>query len=327
MNWRVVLWLAVAGALVALAGCSGSGLSPGVITGTTVQSLAADHMTAVQLLRSWLRVMYPPGPSGSGGAPSLTYVQVDPDTARIYGTDGFGRPMDITCRTDGSGFGSYYTAPGMEVSGTWGPWIWLSGTVLAQDIVYQYPDLRMEFRATNDFDLPGHPGAASSLQEGTATNSGGDQLTFRWFNNGVNQDEITVNLPAEHVTVELTVPAVCPENRWEPEPGQPAVGTMQTPGGRTQLRLETAGGCWRKWTMLGPDGTTGTFSLGENMSGSGQLVKNGVLQGALNWSDQMVGRLDLTSLESIEVTPLAAARDLAMDKWISSIAGLTPGAM
>lgn len=310
-----------------LGGCSGAGVSPGVARNQALQSLAAEHLTTVQLLRSWLTVMYPAG-VGQTGQWHIDVVQVDEDTWRCYGTDSLGQPLDFYSNADGSGYGYWYTAPGVRVDGTWTPCVWLSARVVQQDVQYQYPDLHLSYRVTCDYAPPGGNGFAATRQEGTAALVGGQQLAFCWANNAVDCDQLHLELPAARLMVDLQVPVTQVYNEgWRPAPGQPATGTMQGPDGGASLALTGTDCDWQHWALTAADGTTGSFDLGAGMSGSGQISRGGSLQAALNWTDTLTGRLDMLGLGQVELTPAAAARDLAIEKWLHSVAGLGPGAI
>lgn len=318
MGWRVVALTALV--VVMLAGCSGSGLDPGAVTGVTVESLAADQMTMLALVRGWLNVLYNPV-----APPDEIHAQLEWDAAKdawhIWGTNGWGQPFEQWVRDDSSGWGTTVDGGGRVVYSEWdAPVGW---PIMIQHIRWEYPGMTLESTYTMDFGVASTP----YVQDGTETLADGRKLYFRYETNQLDQDKLYLKLDGTDFEVNLQVPIAYVFNvGFRPLPDSRATGTMQTAAGQTALSFQGTDSVWQKLEVAGGE-VTGTFSLGECMCGSGQLVKNGVLQGALNWSDQMVGRLDLTSLESIEVTPLAAARDLAMDKWISSIAGLTPGAM
>lgn len=324
MRRPVILNLGLAaGVTVALlAGCSGAGRAPGLLTQSPAQELAATQMTTVQLLKSWLSVLYPVATTPPG-QPEIHHEFLDPDTMHLWGVDSHGRAFDYLTHTDGSGSGTWSEPNGVAVTGTWGPLTQPVPRTYVRDMVYQYPGMTLSYRSTTV--QPAGGGFAAVTREGRETLSDGRELDFRTHCDGVGAQSLHLQLPAEGQDVTLQVPIAIVVGNWRPAAGQPATGVAASPGGAQSLALQGVDGDWQQWQVTAADGTAATFALGPGMSGSGRLERAGALLGVLNWTESLQGRLDLTNLTTVEVAPLAAARDLAIDRWLKSLVGLSPG--
>lgn len=325
---RLFILAAAAALVAALAGCSGAGVAPTALTQSTAQAASADQLTALLLLRSWLGIMYPPPPPPPPGTLVLNRERIDANHIRLYGTDSWLHAFDYTLNTtDQSGSGTWQTPAGVPVSGIWGPQV-QSGGWREQQTSLTYPGMTLAYTERNQL-LPGQ--YYPTIKEGTETLTDGRHLQFRLFNNMVDADELRLELPAASLTVDCRVPVEEVIGRgFLPLQASTLSATVQGVAGSLTLAMAgtgvgRTGVGWQQLTLTGPDGLAGAFSLGADLSGSGRLEQGGKLVGALSWPDSVIGRLDLTSLGTVEITPSAAARDLAIDKWISSLAGIGPG--
>lgn len=300
-----------------VAGCSGAGVSAVDLSGAEIQTLGTDQMTILVLVRGWLKVMYPEPTSGT---PQVEFEWLD-DGYRMYGVDSLGHPFDYFGAWDGSGHGTWQTADGQPVSGYWdAP---TGDTVHVQHMHYEYSDMTLEFTNTVDFgNMVGN--FAPGTWEGTQTMQDGRVLAFRWHSNAADAETLSLDLPAAGLRLEITVPvAFVKDYGFRPLPASQVLGTAQAPGGAMTFRLSGTNGVWEKLRVTRGQ-TTGAFTLSGDMAGAGRFEEDGHVTAVMNWPDSLVARLDLTSLATVEVTPVAAARDLAIDRWITSLAGLSP---
>lgn len=188
---------------------------------------------------------------------------------------------------------------------------------------YEYPDMTLDFTNAVDF---GHMvgNFAPSTWEGTQTLQDGRTLTFRWHSNVADAETVRLELPAADLQLEFTVPvAFVKDYGFRPLPDSQVLGTAQASGGALTFRLSGVNGVWKRLQVTSGE-TVGNFVLSGDMAGGGRFEKSGQVLGVMSWPDSLVARLDLTSLATVEVTPVAAARDLAIDRWITSLAGLSP---
>lgn len=274
-------------------------------------------MTVLVLVRGWLKVMCP---EPTSGAPNAEFEWLD-DGYRMYGTDSLGHPFDYFGAWDGSGHGEWQTAAGEPVSGCWdAP---TGDTLIVQHMHYEYPEMTLEFTNAVDF---GHMvgNFAPNTWEGTQTMQDGRVLRFRWHSNADDAETLSLDLPVASLRLEITVPVrFVKDYGFRPLPASQVNGTAQGPSGGLSFKLTGTAGVWERLRVTSGD-VVGTFVLSADMAGGGRFDKEGQLMAVMNWPDNLVARLDLTSLETVEVTPVAAARDLAIDRWIASLAGLSP---
>lgn len=318
---RLAIVVAAVVVTALLVGCSGAGLSPDKVTGASVQSVAADQMTMLVLLRAWLGVLYPPPPTTTG-TPDVNWDFSDPNGLRVFGTDSNGNAFDFFFGFDDTGYGTSYTQDGVQMRSSWTAAV--GWPVSSRQIRDEFPDMTLEYTATADWT---DPALIITTWDGTQTLADGRVLHFRWEQNTVRSlDSLRLQIPSASLDIQAEIPVVSVDDRgWIPPAASRVTGTVQTATGDLTFGLKGREINWNELTIAGGD-IAGTFTLGAKMAGSGQFMQNGAMAGALNWPDSLTGRLDLTSMSSVEVTPLAAARDLAIDKWVAGMAGLSPGA-
>lgn len=317
---RLGILVAAVAVTALLVGCSGAGLGPEKVTGASVQSVAGDQLTMLVLLRAWLGVLYPPPPTTTG-TPDVNWDFSDPNGLRVFGTDSNGNPFDIFLGNDDTGHSTTFTQDGVQMRSTWEA---ASGwPVVTRRLRDEFPGMTLEYTSTMDFSGGGQ---APTTWDGTQTLSDGRTLHFQMHWNMVDKDTLRLQIPSANLDIQAEIPVhFVVDRNFIPLPSSQVTGTVQTATGNLTFGLKGQEINWNELTIAGDD-IAGTFTLGAKMAGSGQFTQNGAMAGALNWPDTLVGRLDLTSMSSVEVTPLAAARDLAIDKWVAGMAGLSPGA-
>lgn len=318
------VWLAVATAsvILTLAGCSGAGAPAQNVAGDTAQQTATLQMTALQLLRGWLQILYPPPATSTM---SVEVDQVNETTWRARGTDSWGHPFEYYSRADGSGWGHWYTAPEMEVHGVWTKDEEIAPSVLRKHVHYRYPGMDLVFVVTADYSGGGF---APTVQEGTEKLSDGRMLDFRYETIPEVEETVSLKLRGDGPEVFVRVPIdFVVDVGFRPRPGQPATGTAKQGGGGLQLAFSGNDGVWSQLETSSPGGLTGSFQLGDHMTGSGQMRQGAEVFGALNWPESLLGRLQLVSTQNFEVSPMAAARDLSIERWLARASGLGPASV
>jgi hypothetical protein len=131
----------------------------------------------------------------------------------------------------------------------------------------------------------------------------------------------------ESLEIQVEVPvAFVVDKGFRPLPDSRASVTATVAGRQMTFTIKGTDAVWDA-VDVSSGGVTGAFGLSAGMAGDGRLQQDGRLLGVLSWPDTFTATLVPTSLESAEVTPAAAARDLAIDKWLRSLAGLTPMAL
>jgi hypothetical protein len=82
---------------------------------------------------------------------------------------------------------------------------------------------------------------------------------------------------------------------------------------------------WDTWTVTLAEGTTGRFSLNEDFSGSGLLVREGQLQTSLRWDADGTAAVTPLGEEAATVGPSAAALAFLRHAWRELIVRTGPG--
>lgn len=317
---------------VLLGGCSGSGVKVARLTDTGVHALAADTLSAVQLFYGWLGVLY----ERIADAPAPDVFEVLPDgTIHIVGTF-----------SDGGRY-EYFIQPD-ALATTHGTIRWPDGTTFTTDsttewaadglsatnhIVNSYPNgAAIDTVIVDDFHDPG--GLYHGTWDGTARMPGGAAMHFMLDRRQGDRDELRLELPDGSVmTLHVPTRGDLPNRGDWPRFADGATGTFAAPGrGTSQIRIGAQAqpdgeGVWNRWQFTAADGTIGDFALETSSAGTGQLQQGGSPVGALRWTADALGTLDLLGAGVQEVTPSAAARDFRLDKWVRNTALLGPAPM
>jgi len=312
---------------VLLAGCSGSGVTTDRLTGADLRTLSADHLSAVQLFYGWLGVLYQRQP---GVAPAPNIEILDDGTMRQWGTYSDGGQYEFFINlVDGSSRGIVNWPDGTTFTQVADATVWDGDWTIAQNhVVNTYPNgAQIDTNITDDFSGAEYHGTWN----GTARLPGGAAMNFALDRRTNDRDQLRIELPDGSVTT-LRIPttgALVGRGDW-PRYAEGVTGTFAAPGrGVTQLQmgaqlLPDGDGVWNRWQSTAADGTEGDYALNGNTSGTGQLRQGGEPVGALRWTDQGIGTLDLLGAGVEEVTPSAAARDFRLDQWVRNTALLGP---
>lgn len=320
MIWALIG--AIAGALV-LGGCSGAGVSAFDASGGSLQTLAADHLAALVLVRSWLVALHSHPQSGS----TATFTQENlPDgSTRFVGTNSDGSTFDYILRPDNSGEGTWWLGPDRPIVSAWGPLL-QQGAVYTQEFTQTFWDgMALHQTIVTDFT---DPTAMVITYTGSATLGDGRAMDFTVVQRAREHEDITLELP-DGSTCEYRVPLTFRDfSSWEPDYSREAAGHYVSPTGERQdFTLTGRGSRWVRWDLVAPDGTTAQFTLDPDYAGDGTLVDDGRVLAALRWDADASGVLDLLSAQSAEVGPTGAALDFAIDRWIENAALLGPAPM
>jgi len=310
--------------ILVVGGCSGPGQTPGELTGATTQSVAAEHVSAVLLAKSWLAILYPPPGGGGSCEPVQNYEFLPDGSMRITGTNSDCTQFDYLQKPDMSGEGTI-TTPGGKTSTT----EWTAPTYTAGGMSHHIRKVMADGPVLDlDYSMDWSRAGTPQTRKGTATLTDGRTMQFTHVRAQDVEDKLAVTLP-DGSQLELTIPLTSATGAiYWPVFSQGAPGVFTAPSGRQfDFTIAGADDMWKTWTFASSDGREGTFSLGEGLIGSGRLREHGDIIGALSWVSQGVGTLDLVDAGSAQVIPSAAARDFQLDRWISSIAALGPAPM
>ncbi|MEN6645449.1 MAG: hypothetical protein ABFE08_23645 [Armatimonadia bacterium] len=299
-----------------LCGCSGSGAPAGDVEGASLQTLAADHLSAVTTVAAWTAVFYVPPTF-----PNLD-MELDPVTGitHLFGTGSDGAVFDyyIASSNDNACHGTIKWPDGDEFRQT-------STTVYSDDytsahdqITNVYPNgAQLQYTVDTQFGPP-----TVSEWAGTATLPGGRHLTLRM------RKQSTVDHLAlifdDGSGLQMTVPLIFSPAGWTIAYADRARGTYRNASGQSLSFGLTGTTRWETMETTAADGTTGSFNLQQQMGGTGELRSSGRLAAALQWDAEGLGLLDITGASQVEVTPSAAARDFRIDQWTDHAVGLGP---
>jgi hypothetical protein len=325
MTGRIMTCILAAILLAAVLGCSGSGAPAAKVRGDALTSSAADHLSALVLVRSWFHILAleAAGSDEDAGSVEPHYdIEFGEDgSMHIWGNMSDGSTFDYLQAADGSGSGWRKLTDGKRTDITWTAPV-DDGTHLQQSITETFWD-GTSLSYTNDvgYGLP----TQVITYDGTARLSDSRQMAFKYVDTEPISQAVELTLP-DGSSLQLSVPMrLLPEGGMAPDYATGATGEFAAPDGTTQTFTMTgASDTWDRWQFSGADGLTGDFSLSSDMSGSGQILKNGTLAAALRWPQSAAGTLDIVAASSVEVNPSAAARDFQLDRWISRIGAMGP---
>lgn len=306
-------------------GCSGPGVAVNAIQQADLRALAADHVSAVLLLKGWLRIMYVKNAPGGGECEQQINRQRLPGgVVHLWGTMSDCTQFDYTVQADGSGVGLLVWPDGGVEELTWTPPVW-NGLVHTVDIDRVLPDgTRLDFSNTADFGQAGTP----SSMVGEVTLADGRSMDFALHRLTMGDDRLRLQMPDGSV-LDATIPTTAVEYavHWPIFSPGGSGWFSGAAGDRLDFTFSGESEGWDRWVATAADGTRGEFELGEGLAGNGNLTRNGQVLGALRWFVDGLGTLDLLDAGSAEVAPSAAARDFQIDRWVSNIAAMGPAPM
>lgn len=320
--------LALCAAVVAVAltaSCSGPGVAVATIQQVGLQALAADHVSAVLLLRGWLKIMYWRNIPGAGQCAQELHSGRLPGGGRhSWGTMSDCTTFDYNIAADGSGQGTMTFPDGGVEQVTWTAPVWV-GQVHSVDIVKSLPDgTTLDFTNSADYSQP----LVATSFVGAATLPDGRAMDFELYRRPLDEDLLRLVLP-DGSALQVNVPLTSVEYalHWPVfNPG--GAGSFTAAGGeRLDFGISGAGDGWERWVFTTADGVTGEFNLTDGLAGNGSLTRNGAVVGALRWFEDGFGMLDLVDAGSAEITPSAAARDFQIDRWVANLAAMGPAPM
>lgn len=311
---------AVAGALV-LGGCSGAGVSAFDAGGGSLQTLAADHLAALVLVRSWLVALH--ATPESGGAASFSSEELPDGSLHLVGTNSDGSTFDYVLRPDNSGHGTLWLADGNSFTQTWTAPA-RQGTAFVQEVTQTFAD-GMALAYSQSVD---DPGEVEKRLDGHATLPDGRAMDFSIAQFEASYETVALSLP-DGSACEYRAPLRREGIDWDllDYAGEVAGHYVNPGGNRTDFALTGRGSRWVGWDLVAPDGTTAQFTLDPDYAGDGTLVDDGRVLAALRWDADATGVLDLLGAQSAEVGPSGAALDFAIDRWIENAALLGPAPM
>lgn len=324
--------LLIAGALAVVlmvAGCSGAGVAAGDVRGDAVRATAEDHLSAVTLLKGWLKILHERA-AAAAAVGVHTCQQCEPicdmeffedGSYRMWGTNSDCSVFDYTVQVDESGTGTITWPTGDVMSQWWGPPIW-DGDRLSQDVADTFPDgTELRYTATVDFALPESP----QRWEGTATLPDGREMEFALDRAIEGDDHLILELP-DGSQLETTIPTTpVPGTVFWPVFEEGGTGHyVSAAGQRLDFTITGQDDQWDRWVFTGADDTHGDFAIDQQFAGVGEMTQNGDVLGAFRWTDTGAGALDLVGTTSWAVAPSATARDFQVDQWVANIAVLNP---
>ena len=324
MRWA---WVAPIVAVVALGvmltgGCSGPGVDVAQVQSADLQDLAANNVSAVVLVRSWVSVLYAEA-NKEGGCDQVFEFELLPDgSIHMWGTNSDCSTYDYIQDGSGAGSGTITYPDGVVRELSW--------SAPRMDGGYTTQDIRQTFRdgTVLDYTFGGVFNSGIGTREGTAVLPDGRSMDYSHTRDLAGTDDLRLGLP-DGSSLQMHVPfGGSFQNGYFADFDQGATGAFTAAdGSRLDFDVSGTGDRGETWRMTGPGGTEGTFALGEDFEGTGRLERDGQVACALRWQPDGDGILDMVDAGSAEVTPSAAARDFQVDRWISTIAAMGPAPM
>ena len=300
-----------------LSGCSGAGAPATDVAGSEVQTLAADTLNTIMLLGTWSGLLYRQKPVG----PPPTSVERLPDgTRRVTTAESDGAICVAELHPDSSGSWTITWPDGSWWHNSHDATTWSSDrkTATSHSVETGSNGGRLEWTGTVHFRAP-----TTRLWEGTATSPQGRQMQFRWDHVEFERDILTLQLfDGAVLSWQLPVTQV-PDWEIYPRFADGSAGTYQTQGKTLAFHL-SGQDSWSECSITGPNGETGSFTLGEGMSGQGQLTRNGSQEALLRWTLDFLGILDLIGTGQAQVSPSAAAQQFQLSHWVRNAVILGP---
>ena len=308
-----------------LVGCSGAGTpaAPGDLA--ALRMLAADHVSAVLLLSQWLPLLYPPPEPPGRCSPSFVILPPQPGdpsgSMRFYITLSDCTEVSGFQLADHSGHERVLRPDGLKRRMTWSA-PRLVDAWKTQDVTQTFWDgTRMEYENGYDTTSPVY----DHYYRGSLTRSDGQAMDFSHDRN-LNRDRLTLALvDRSELTLEVPLHSTPAEVYWPAftRPAQGAYAGSRSGGFSLNMRGQRGAG-WKRLATATPDGISGDFALGPDLSGAGRFRRGSEVLAAFRWDATGAGRLDPILGPSSPASPSSAARDLAIDRWIQHLADLGP---
>jgi len=301
-----------------LAGCSGVGQTAAQVRGDPVRTAAADHVTAVLLVKSWFAILQPE-PAGGGCSLEVFWEPGPGSSTRLTGRLSDCTTYEYLIQIDGSGTGTQTRLDGKTSSLTWTAPVW-NDVVASQHIKQTLWDAEeLEFDWSMDYGSAGSP----QTWDGQAILPDGRAMTFLLDRVQDSADELRLVL-SDGSQLYARVPLTGGVLQL-PAYEQGATGSYTSAGGAVQeFSISGASGRWDGWTFTTAAGIEGSFLLGLGFIGNGQLNSADALLGALSWQTAEGGTLALLGASASDVVPSAAALDFQVDRWVTTIAAMGP---
>jgi hypothetical protein len=325
MTTRIMACILATVVIAALVGCSGAGAPAQKVRGDALSASATDHLSALVLVRSWFHILnlQATAPASVGTSDCAPYYEIE------FGEDGsmhtWGNMTDCSTfdyvqAADGSGSGWREYAGGKRTTMTWTAPV-DDGMHLTYDMTETFWDgTVLDFAFDMGYGLP----TLTIIYDGTARLSDGRQMAFKYTDTQPISQVVELTLP-DGSSLQLSVPVrLIPGVGTPPDYAAGATGTFKAADGTVQTFTMTGADAWERWQFSGAGGLAGDFSLTGDMSGAGQILRDGKLAAALRWPESAAGILDIVATSSVEVNPSAAARDFQLDRWISTIGAMGP---
>ena len=149
--------IVVVGVVVVLGGCSGAGAPAERVSAQSLRTTAAEHLSAVVLVKSWSTFLYPRTTDNGQGTGHWDIEFLPDGSVRMFGTHSDGTTFDYTTRPDGSGSGRQELAQGGDRVTRWEPEVW-DGPKCSRRLEQDYPDgRRLRYSIAVDFGAEGTP--------------------------------------------------------------------------------------------------------------------------------------------------------------------------
>lgn len=313
---------AVALGAALLGGCSGAGTPAANVEDANLRSIVTDNLSAIVLITSWSQMLY----KKASGTPSPQTRTELPDGS-----------LRCSWRNSDDSEGEWIFLVPFEVGAVRGTITWpdlsyirreTAGPVWSENPRRSASHWIEEFSNGSSIDYTNNVEFRTHLREALIGTAQTEQATMHFRIDRVQeeQDRLTFDLPdGSHLT--LTIPTILGTAVYSrPRFRLPATGQFTGSDGNV-LNMTfkgTTADAWDSLEIAAADGTTGMFTLTNDVAGSGQLRQGGEAVGALTWDADGAGILDLIGVGHQSVNPSAAARDFQITNWINHVALLGP---
>jgi hypothetical protein len=328
------LGLLAAVGMAAVTGCSGGGGSGGRAVAT--QTVAADHVASVLLVRGWVSVIYNRelyGPPGCQPAVSPSVPHPDGSVTRAYNNADCSS-AEVRVNRDGSKLIQMVTedgnrqtirskpdSPASQAAGENTTHQFADGTVVGYQTLIDPRNTPGNFaddhvRAEGQFV----PLKGSRQQFEFEREPGGgplvDQLRSRTTGGGSLDMQFPVTLRPSSGTDLFTSGPLEPRL----DMSRAIQGSYRSPSG-TRIGFKMEG---FRWTLTASNGITGSFQLQQGLEGAGNLSQNGQLVATVAWDREGKGMVTVLSGDVWTVGPSAAALEFLNHRWRLLLPSLGP---